>query len=120
MTSSSAVRRVAWMLVSTSLLIPVAAWTQTLGGGIAGIVSDSSGAVLPGVSIEASSPVLIEKTRVAISDSAGRFNVVNLPPGTYTVTFTLQGFTSLRREGITIEGTFTATVNVRFTLAPTA
>jgi carboxypeptidase family protein len=111
MNSSSAFRRAASLFVLTCWLIPAAATAQTLGGGIAGIVSDTSGAVLPGVSVEASSPVLIEKTRVAISDTAGRFSVVNLPPGTYTVTFTLQGFTTLRREGITIDGTFTATVN---------
>ena len=64
-----------------------------------------------GVTVEASSAVLIEKIRTAVSDGAGRYSVVNLPPGSYTVTFTLTGFTTFRREGIILEGTFTAQVN---------
>ena len=93
------------------LLMPGRGESQTLGGGIAGLVADGTGAVLPGVTVEASSPVLIEKVRTVATDGAGRYNVVNLPPGTYVVTFTLPGFTTLRREGITLEGTFTAQVN---------
>jgi carboxypeptidase family protein len=79
--------------------------------GIAGTVRDASGGVLPGVSIEAASPALIERVRVAVSDGEGRYNIVNLPPGTYTVTFTLQGFSIFRREGIVLTAGFTAPVN---------
>jgi hypothetical protein len=79
--------------------------------GIAGTVRDASGGVLPGVSVEAASPALIERVRVAVTDGEGRYNVVNLPPGTYTVTFTLQGFGIYRREGIVLTAGFTAAVN---------
>jgi hypothetical protein len=79
--------------------------------GIAGVARDTSGSVLPGVTVEASSPALIEKIRTAITDSDGRYNVVNLPPGTYTVTFTLPGFGVFKREGIVITAGFTAAVN---------
>ena len=81
-------------------------------GTIAGVVKDSSGAVLPGVTIEAASPVLIEKTRTAVSDSAGQYKVEQLRPGVYTVTFTLTGFSVVRREGLDISAGFTAPVNV--------
>jgi hypothetical protein len=80
-------------------------------GAIAGAVKDSSGAVLPGVTIEAASPALIEKARTAISDSAGQYRLEQLRPGVYTVTFTLQGFNSVRREGIEISAGFTAPVS---------
>jgi hypothetical protein len=80
-------------------------------GAIAGVVKDSTGAVLPGVTVEAASPALIEKTRSAVSDSAGQFSVQQLRPGVYTVTFTLMGFSTVRREGIEISAGFTAPVN---------
>src|SRR5262245_20123865 len=79
--------------------------------GIAGFVRDTSGAVLPGVTVEATSPALIEKVRTVVSDGEGRYNIVDLRPGTYTVTFTLAGFNSFRREGIILTVGFTATVN---------
>ena len=79
---------------------------------IAGVVRDPSGAVLPGVTVEASSPVLIEKSRSAISDGTGRYRIVGLTPGTYTLTFTLQGFSTVRREGIVLAGSLTATIDV--------
>ena len=79
---------------------------------IAGVVRDSSGAVLPGVTVEASSPVLIEKSRSAISDDTGRYRIVGLTPGTYTLTFTLQGFNTVRREDIVLAGSLTATIDV--------
>ena len=78
---------------------------------ITGIVHDSSGAVLPGVTVEASSPVLIEKVRTATTDSNGQYRIVDLRPGVYSVTFTLPGFSTVRREGIELSGSFTATVN---------
>jgi hypothetical protein len=79
--------------------------------GIAGVVKDASGAVLPGVTVEASSPALIERVRTVTSDGEGRFTIVDLRSGTYTVVFTLQGFTTVKREGIVIPAGFTATVN---------
>ena len=78
---------------------------------IAGVVRDTSGAVLPGVTIEASSPVLIEKSRTAVSDATGRYRIIALNPGSYTVTFTLAGFSTVRREGIELTGSLTATID---------
>ena len=78
---------------------------------IAGVVKDSSGAVLPGVTVEASSPALIEKVRTVVTDGAGQYKIVNLVPGVYTVTFTLTGFNTVKREGIELTSSFTATVN---------
>jgi hypothetical protein len=79
--------------------------------GIAGVVRDTSGAVLPGVTVEAASPALIEQVRTVATDGEGRYNIVDLRPGTYSVTFTLSGFRTFRREGITLTAGFTATVN---------
>ena len=79
---------------------------------IAGSVRDSSGAVLPGVTVEASSPALIEKTRAVVTDGTGQYKIVDLRPGTYAVTFALSGFSTVKREGIELAGSFAATVNV--------
>jgi hypothetical protein len=79
---------------------------------IAGVVRDTSGAVLPGVTVEASSPALIEKMRSAVTDGEGAYRVVDLRPGLYTVMFSLPGFTSVKRDGIALPAAFTATVNV--------
>src|SRR2546423_4162900 len=79
--------------------------------GIAGVARDTSGGVLPGVTVEAASPVLIEKVRSVVTDGEGRYNIVDLRPGTYTVTFALTGFTTARREGIELTAGFTASVN---------
>ncbi|HEU5258533.1 MAG TPA: carboxypeptidase-like regulatory domain-containing protein [Vicinamibacterales bacterium] len=79
--------------------------------GIAGVVRDASGAVLPGVTVDASSTALIEKTRSAVTDGEGRYSIVGLLPGTYGVQFTLQGFRTQRREGIELTAGFTAAVN---------
>jgi hypothetical protein len=84
--------------------------------GIAGAVRDTSGAVLPGVTVEAASPALIEKVRVVVTDGEGRYNIVDLRPGSYTVTFSLPGFTGFRREGIVLTAGFTATVNADMTV----
>src|SRR5262249_47021967 len=78
---------------------------------IVGIVRDASGAVLPGVTVEATSPVLIERVRSAITDGTGPYRIENLRPGTYTVTLTLSGFSTFKREGIELTGSFAATVN---------
>src|SRR5688572_8522293 len=93
-----------------TLIIAAPAWAQQASG-IAGLVRDSSGAVLPGVTVEAASPALIEKVRTAVTDAQGRFNIVNLRPGTYVVTFSLPGFNSVKREGIQLTAGFTAAVN---------
>src|SRR5262245_26376483 len=90
------------------LLFPLVARAQ---GSITGSVKDPSGAVLPGVTVEASSPALIEKTRTVVSDSAGKYQIIDLPPGTYSVSFALTGFKTVRREDIIIQGTFSAPVN---------
>ena len=79
--------------------------------GIAGVVKDASGAVLPGVTVEAASPALIEKVRTVVTDGEGRYNIVDLRPGSYTVTFSLTGFSAFKRDGIDIPSGFTATVN---------
>src|SRR5687768_16170488 len=79
--------------------------------GIVGTVKDASGAVLPGVTVEASSPALIEKTRSVVTNGVGQYSIDDLRPGTYTVTFTLQGFTPIRREGVVLTGTFIARVD---------
>ncbi len=99
------------VVMLTSLLLASAAWAQVATGGIAGVVRDTSGGVLPGVTVEAASPALIEKVRSVVSDGAGRYNITALQPGTYTVTFTLAGFNTLRREGIVLTAGFTASVN---------
>jgi hypothetical protein len=90
------------------LLLPTTARAQAT---IAGVVKDASGAVLPGVTVEAASPVLIEKTRSAVTDGTGQYRIINLLPGTYTVTFTLTGFSTIKREDIELSGTFTAAIN---------
>jgi Carboxypeptidase regulatory-like domain len=78
---------------------------------ITGVVRDASGAVLPGVSVEAASPELIEKVRSAISDGTGTYRIIDLRPGTYTVTFTLPGFATVKREGLLLPADFVSTVN---------
>ena len=90
------------------LLVPASALAQA---SITGVVKDASGAVLPGVTVEASSPALIEKVRSAITDGAGQYRIVDLRPGVYAVAFTLPGFSTLRRDNVELTGSFTATVN---------
>jgi len=97
------------LLVFASIVfIPSLTYAQA---SIAGIAKDASGAVLPGVTVEASSPALIERTRSVVTDGTGQYKIVDLRPGTYTVTFALQGFSTVKREGVELSGAFTATVN---------
>jgi hypothetical protein len=91
------------------LLLPAISYAQA---SLTGIVTDDSSAVLPGVTVEASSPALIERVRTAVTDSTGQYRIIDLRPGTYTVRFTLAGFSSVNREGVVLAGQFTATVNV--------
>ena len=93
-------------------LLPVTARSQSAtSGAIAGVVRDASGAVLPGVAVEAASPALIEKIRTVITDREGQYKIVELRPGAYTVAFTLTGFRTVKREGIELVTGFTAAVN---------
>jgi hypothetical protein len=96
------------VVLISSLALPTLASAQA---SIVGTVKDASGAVLPGVTVEASSPVLIEKVRSAVTDGSGQYRIVDLRPGLYAVSFSLPGFTTTQREGIELAGTFTATVN---------
>jgi hypothetical protein len=98
----------AFVLSSTILAVPSMAFAQA---SITGVVKDTSGAVLPGVTVEASSPVLIEKTRSVVTDTSGQYRIVDLRPGSYAVAFSLVGFQIVRQEGIELTGSFTATVN---------
>jgi carboxypeptidase family protein len=91
------------------LLLPAVAAAQT--SGIAGEVKDTSGAVLPGVMVEAASAALIERVRSVATDDSGRYNIIQLRPGIYTVTFTLPGFSTVKRENIELTSDFTATIN---------
>ena len=102
------VRLVIFLLAVTFLSSAV--WAQGTSG-IAGVVKDTTGAVLPGVTVEVASPVLIEKVRSAVTDDQGAYRIVNLLPGTYTVTFTLTGFSTVKREGIALTSNFTAAVD---------
>jgi len=90
------------------LLLPAMAHAQA---SITGIVRDSSGAVLPGVTVEASSPALIEKLRTAVTDGSGQYRIVDLRPGAYTVTFTIPGFSTVKRDNIALSGAFVASIN---------
>ena len=93
---------VAWVV-----LLPTGAWAQAT---IAGVVRDASGGVLPGVTVEASSPALIEKVRSVVTDGTGQYRIVDLRPGTYSITATLAGFSTVRRDGIELTGSMVAAV----------
>src|SRR5688572_3214023 len=95
-------------LVAFVLSVPSLVYAQA---SITGVVRDSSGAVLPGVTVEASSPALIEKVRSVVTDGTGQYRIENLRPGAYTVTFVLPGFSTVKREGIELTGSFTASIN---------
>jgi len=87
---------------------PAAVFAQA---SISGVVKDTSGAALPGVTVEAASAALIERVRSVVTDGAGQYQIIDLRPGTYAVTFSLGGFTPLKRDGIELTGAFAATIN---------
>jgi hypothetical protein len=91
------------------LLLPATVFAQAV---LTGTVHDASGAVLPGVTVEAASPALIEKTRSATTDGSGQYRIIDLQPGTYAVTFTLPGFTTVRRANVELSGTQTVTIPI--------
>jgi hypothetical protein len=101
--------RIAAFLAVAVCVVPRAALAQNTG--IAGVVKDASGGVMPGVTVEAASPALIEKVRSVVTNAQGLYSIVDLRPGIYSVTFTLPGFSAVKREGIELTGSFTATVN---------
>ena len=92
-----------------SVLVSASAYAQAT---LAGTVRDNSGAVLPGVTVEATSPVLIEKVRSATTDGTGQYRITELPPGTYSITFALSGFTTVKRGGVSVSGTGVIPINV--------
>src|SRR4029077_3483154 len=105
---ASMIRRSGVVLVALAtglLALPSVARAQSA---IAGVVRDTSGAVLPGVTVEASSDVLIEKTKTVTTDGSGQYRIIDLRPGTYIVTFTLTGFQTVKREGVELPAEFTA------------
>src|SRR5579871_445397 len=96
------------LILAALLLLPTMAHAQSV---FAGVVKDTTGAVLPGVTVEAASPVLIEQSRTVVTDANGAYRIENLRPGTYTLTFSLPGFSSVKREGVELQANFTATIN---------
>lgn len=100
-----------WILVVGLVAIGSPVLAQTTTGVIAGVVKDASGGVLPGVTVEASSPALIEKVRTVVTDGSGAYKIVDLRPGEYTVSFSLAGFSTSKRAGVSLTGGFTATIN---------
>src|SRR5689334_7417971 len=95
--------RTAGGIVLLTLAVATTAQAQTASGGLRGFVKDGTGAVLAGVTVEAASPVRIGGPAVEITDAQGLYHVENLPPGEYTIVYSLQGFTTVRREGIRVE-----------------
>src|SRR3989442_1313712 len=100
--------RIGTLILASVLLLAGVARAQD--AAIAGIVKDTSGAVLPGVTVTATSPVLIEQQRVATTDGDGRYAITQLRPGVYTITFNLQGFAAVVRQGVNLTAGFTANV----------
>jgi hypothetical protein len=108
------------VLAGLVLLPWIAAAQSTPAGAIAGSVKDATGAVLPGVTVEASSPALIEKTRTATTDAQGNYKILDLRPGTYSVTFTLPGFSTVKREGLELTTGFTANLSAELKVGAVA
>jgi hypothetical protein len=102
------------LVVASFVLVPSMAHAQA---SIAGVIKDSSGAVLPGVTVEASSPALIEKVRTVVSDGTGQYKIVDLVAGTYSLKFTLPGFNTIERGGVILSGNFAASINADMKIA---
>src|SRR5262245_21089108 len=100
------------VLVVLAVMVHAPLWAQSGQDAIAGLVKDSTGGVLPGVTVEASSPALIEQSKSAVTNENGQYRIVDLRPGTYKVTFTLPGFSTIIRDGIVLESNFVAPLNV--------
>src|SRR4029079_13715251 len=102
------------IVLSFALLLPAMATAQgaLARGTLTGTVRDASGAVLPGVTVEAATPALIEKARTAVTDNAGVYRIVNLDPGVYSLTFTLQGFSQAKRQSVDLIGSATLTIPI--------
>src|SRR5687768_8290931 len=107
-----------WIVILLALAMPPLAVAQgaLARGALTGTVRDGSGAVLPGVTVEAASPALIEKVRTVVTDSAGIYRIVDLGPGVYSLTFTLQGFSQVKREQIELSGSATLTIPIQMTV----
>ena len=101
-------------ILAVFLLLPASVLAQQ--GNIAGTVRDAQGGVMPGVLVEVTSPALIEKVRSSSSDASGQYRITNLPVGTYTVTFTLEGFTKQQQNNVVLTTGFTAPVNATMTV----
>src|SRR3954471_20193541 len=97
------------LVLACVVLCPALARAQS---SVAGIVRDASGAVLPGVTVEVTSPALIEKTRTSTTDGSGQYRITDLPPGTYSITFSLSGFTTVKREAVSVSGSGVVPVNI--------
>src|SRR5688572_25153975 len=104
---SGVVRIVILLMTIGVLAVPALTSAQS----IAGLVRDESGALLPGVTVEATSPVLIERARVAVTDSRGQYQIIDLRPGVYVISFSLTGFTTVRRQTVEVSGSGVTTVN---------
>jgi hypothetical protein len=91
------------------VLLPTLAQAQTT---LAGVVRDASGGVLPGVTVEATSPALIERVRSAVTDGSGQYRITDLSPGAYAVNYTLPGFARVVREGLTLSGSGAVTIDI--------
>src|SRR5688572_26638183 len=96
------------VLILGLILVPLLAFAQAT---ITGTVKDASGAVLPGVTVEVASPALIERVRTSVTHGGGQYRVIDLRPGAYTVTFTLPGFNTVKRDGLELAGSFTLVVD---------
>src|SRR5712671_5083216 len=105
--AAMSLRKIVWALL-VLVLLPSYAFAQAT---LAGVAKDTSGAVLPGVTVEASSPALLERTRTAVTDGSGQYQIVDLRPGTYAVTFTLTGFSIVKRDGVELAGSGTVQIN---------
>jgi hypothetical protein len=109
-----------YVAMMASLVLPVLVYGQTSQSALAGVARDSTGGVLPGVTVEAASPALIERVRAVTTDSSGVYRIVDLRPGVYTVTFTLPGFNTVRVQNIELRADFTATVNAEMAVGELA